>query len=155
MGGQAAAVCYHGGGAGKQRRPRWGGGLGYQHVTVGEGREVLRPVDDADWTGGASGGGGMPGDRPFGGFGAAAGLLHRAVDDIADQRCRVAEGQRCGQLPLVLPDFTPLSDAGDPSADLAGKCRGDLVAGAEVDVVGLLDRLEIGQVLSEPGGAAG
>jgi hypothetical protein len=61
-------------------------------------------------------------------------------------------GQGCGQLPLALPCFTPFTRAGDLPADLAGKCGGDLVAGAEAHVVGLLDRPEVSWVLSEPGG---
>jgi hypothetical protein len=58
------------------------------------------------------------------------------------------------QLPLALPDFKPLTDAGHLSADLPGKCRGDLVMGAEVHVIRPLDRAEIDQVLTQPGGTS-
>jgi hypothetical protein len=103
VGGQGAAVGDHGGGAGEQGCPGRCGGLGDQYVAVGEPGDVVWAVHEVDRAGGASRGRGLSDQRAVGDGAGAAGLLDGPVDDIADQPCRPAEGQRRGQPPLPLP----------------------------------------------------
>ena len=51
---------------------------------------------------------GMPDDHVVADVGAAAGLLHGTVDDVADQPGRLAECQRRGQGALALPPLAAL-----------------------------------------------
>jgi hypothetical protein len=127
--------------------------IGDQDVAIGERGEVLGSVHDAGGTGGPAGGGGMPDDDSVTGEGRASGLLHGAVDGVADQPGRSAQRRWCGESALSLPGGAPFRDARGQSDGLTVQALVEFVAGAEEHVVGVLDRGEGDQAAAEAAGA--
>ncbi len=145
--GQGAAVGDNGSGTREQRCPCRRGSLGDEHIAVGETGEVVWAVHDVDRTGGASGGCGLPDECTLRNLVSAARDLDGTVDDVADEPRRSAESQRRGQPPLTLPQVAPVAELDDPAAVASeGGCQ--LVAGAEMNVVGRVDGADARQVFT-------
>src|SRR5204862_3721758 len=100
-----------------------------------------------------AGRGGLPDDDAVTGGDGASGLLDGAVDDVADQPGRSAQGQRCGEPALSLPGGAALGDDRGQSDGLTIQALVEFAAAAEEHLVGVLDRGEVDQAAAEGAGA--